>query len=99
MTAERCTEILLLMRENADYTRMIRGLPEDVVVSHKSGWIEDMQADVGIVTTPTNQHYLMAIYVYRPIGADGAYLTDPLASDAISGFARLIHSAFVPSAE
>ena len=99
MTPERCTEILLLLRENADYTRMIRGLPDDVVVSHKSGWIEDMQADVGIVTTPTNQHYLMAIYVYRPIGADGAYLTDPLASDAISGFARLIHSAFVPSAE
>jgi len=96
LTAERCTEMLLLMRENADYTRMMRGLPDDVVVSHKSGWIEDMQADVGIITTPAQQQYLMAIYVYRPIGADGAYLTDPVASDAISGFARLIHSAFVP---
>ena len=96
LTPERCTEMLLLMRENADYTRMMRGLPDDVVVSHKSGWIEDMQADVGIITTPAQQHYLMAIYVYRPIGADGAYLTDPVASDAISGFARLIHSAFVP---
>lgn len=96
MNADRCTEMLLLMRENADYTRMMRGLPDDVVVAHKSGWIEDMQADVGIVTTPAGQQYLMAIYVYRPIGADGAYLTDPLASDAISGFARLIHSAFVP---
>ena len=55
-----------------------------------------MQAAVGIITTPAQQHYLLAIYVYRPIGADGAYLTDPVASDAISGFARLIHSAFVP---
>jgi beta-lactamase class A len=96
LTAERCSEMLMLMRENADNTRMMRGMPDDVVVSHKSGWIEDMQADVGIVTTPAQQHYLMAIYVYRPIGADGAYLTDPVASDAISGFAQLIHSAFVP---
>ena len=98
LTPDRCTEILLLMRENADHSRMVRGLPDDVIVSHKSGWIEDMQADVGIITTPKNQHYLMAIYVYRPIGADGVYLSDPLASDAISGFARLIHSAFVPAA-
>ncbi len=99
LSADRCTEMLMLMRENADHSRMIRGLPDDVVVSHKSGWIEDMQADVGIITTPANQHYLIAIYVYRPIGADGAFLSDPLASDAISGFARLIHSAFVPGAE
>ncbi|MFM2308644.1 MAG: hypothetical protein RLY87_764 [Chloroflexota bacterium] len=99
LNAERCSEILLLMRENADRSRMVRGLPDDVVVAHKSGWIEDMQADVGVITTPNNQHYLMAIYVYRPIGADGAYLADPLASDAISGFARLIHSAFVPASE
>ena len=99
LTPERCTEMLLLMRENADHSRMVRGLPDDVVVSHKSGWIEDMQADVGIITTPANQHYLIAIYVYRPIGADGEFLADPLASDAISGFARLIHSAFVPAAK
>ena len=99
LTAQRCTDILMLMRENADTTRMMRGLPDDVVVAHKSGWIEDMQADVGIVTTPANQHYLVAIYVYRPIGADGVFLSDPLASEAISGFARLIHSAFVPAAK
>jgi beta-lactamase class A len=99
LTAERCSEILLLMRENADKTRLVRGLPDDVVVAHKSGWIEDMQADVGFVTTPANRTYLVAIYVYRPIGADGVFLSDPLASDAISGFARLIHSAFAPAAE
>lgn len=99
LNAERCSEILLLMRENADKTRLVRGLPDDVVVAHKSGWIEDMQADVGFVTTPANRTYLVAIYVYRPIGADGVFLSDPLASDAISGFARLIHSAFAPAAE
>lgn len=99
LSAQRCTDILMLMRENADHTRMMRGLPDDVIVSHKSGWIEDMQADVGIITTPANQHYLMAVYVYRPIGADGVFLSDPLASDGISGFARLIHSAFVPAAK
>jgi beta-lactamase class A len=36
-------QMLALMHDNADSTRMISGLPADAYVSHKSGWIEDMQ--------------------------------------------------------
>ena len=96
LNAERCSEILALMHENADNSRMMSGLPADAYVSHKSGWIEDMQADVGIVTTPDNQHSLMAIYVYRDIAENGGYLVDSVAGPAIGGFAQLIYSAFVP---
>jgi beta-lactamase class A len=96
LNAERCGEILALMHENADNSRMMSGLPADAYVSHKSGWIEDMQADVGIVTTPDNQHFLMAIYVYRDIAENGGYLVDSVAAPAIGGFAKLIYSAFVP---
>ena len=96
LNAERCGEILALMHENADNSRMMSGLPADAYVSHKSGWIEDMQADVGIVTTPDNQHFLMAIYVYRDIAENGGYLVDSVAGPAIGGFAKLIYSAFVP---
>lgn len=96
LTAERCGEMLDLMHENADYSRMMSGLPDDAYVSHKSGWIEDMQADVGIVTTPNNQHFVMAIYVYREITPEVGYLLDGTAGPVIGGFARLIYSSFMP---
>lgn len=96
LNAERCGEMLDLMHKNADYSRMMSGLPEEAYVSHKSGWIEDMQADVGIVTTPDKRHFMMAIYVYRDIAANGGYLLDNVAGPAIGGFARLIYSAFAP---
>jgi len=96
LNANRCGEMLALMHDNADDTRMISGLPADAYVSHKSGWIEDMQADVGIVTTPDKQHFLMAIYVYRDITENGGFLLDSVAGPAIGGFAQLIYSAFVP---
>lgn len=96
LNADRCSEMLALMHENADNSRMMSGLPADAYVSHKSGWIEDMQADVGIVTTPDKQHFLMAIYVYRDIAENGGFLLDSVAGPAIGGFAQLIYSAFVP---
>lgn len=97
LNAERCGQMLALMHENADYSRMMSGLPDDAYVSHKSGWIEDMQADVGIITTPDKRHFMMAIYVYRDIAKNGGYLLDNVAGPAIGGFARLIYSAFVPT--
>lgn len=97
LNSERCGQMLALMHENADNSRMMSGLPADAYVSHKSGWIEDMQADVGIITTPDNRHFMMAIYVYRDIAANGGYLLDNVAGPAIGGFARLIYSAFMPA--
>ena len=96
LNADRCSEMLALMHDNADNSRMISGLPADAYVSHKSGWIEDMQADVGIVTTPDKQHFLMAIYVYRDLTENGGDLQDSVAGPVIGGFAQLIYSAFVP---
>lgn len=96
LTAERCTEMLNLMRQNGDFTRMMSGLPEGTIAARKSGWIEDMQADVGIITTPSGRNFLMAIYVYRPITAEIGNLPDDIAAEAIGGFARLIYSAFEP---
>jgi hypothetical protein len=96
LTADRCIEMLELMRSNGDFTRMMSGLPEGAISARKSGWIEDMQADVGIVTTPAGRNFLMAIYVYRPITAEIGNLPDDIAAEAIGGFARLIYSAFEP---
>jgi len=96
LSADRCIEMLDLMRSNGDFTRMMSGLPKGAIAARKSGWIEDMQADVGIVTTPAGRNFLMAIYVYRPITAEIGNLPDDIAAEAIGGFARLIYSAFEP---
>ena len=52
LSAERCKEMIKRLEQNGDKTRMLAGLPVGAVVAHKSGWIEDMQADVGIVRSP-----------------------------------------------
>lgn len=96
LSADRCNEMLSLMRRNGDFTRMMSGLPEGTIAARKSGWIEDMQADVGIITTPSGRNFLMAIYVYRPITDEIGNLPDDIAAEAIGGFARLIYSAFDP---
>ncbi|HEU5089370.1 MAG TPA: serine hydrolase, partial [Roseiflexaceae bacterium] len=64
LTPERCAEMIKRLQQNGDHTRLVAGLPDGTAAAHKSGWIEDMQSDVGIVESPGG-NYLVAIYVYR----------------------------------
>jgi beta-lactamase class A len=95
LTAARCGEMIERLKQNGDHTRMVAGLPKMAVAAHKSGWIEDMQADVGIVETPGG-NYLTAIYVYRDMRGTGTFLTDQVATPAIAAFSRLIYSYYNP---
>jgi beta-lactamase class A len=89
LTASRCQEMLDLLAQNDDGSRMVSGLPADARVAHKSGWIETMQADVGIVRSPGGD-FLLSVYIYR----DGLNANDLTAKNAIAGFARLVYSWF-----
>lgn len=95
LTPARCSEMLDRLADNGDHTRMIAGLPDGVRVEHKSGWIEDMQADVGIVRSPGGD-FLTAIYLYRKITPGKTYLSDEVAAPVIASFARLIYTYFNP---
>lgn len=98
LNKSRCAEMISRLEKNGDNSRMRSGLPKNVVVSHKSGWIEDMQADVGIVRSPGGD-FLVAIYVYTDIRPNKAFLTDKVAAPTIGHFARLIYSYYNPMAE
>ena len=74
---------------------MVAGLPAGTHVAHKSGWIEDMQGDVGIVHSPSGD-FLMAIYIYTKIDIKKGYLEDRVATPVIASFARLVYSYFNP---
>jgi beta-lactamase class A len=95
LTPERCLEMLDRLAENGDKRRMVAGIPEGVRVEHKSGWTEDMQADVGIVRSPGGD-YVVAIYVYRPIAAGDAPVPDRIMMSTIAAFSRLVYTYFNP---
>jgi beta-lactamase class A len=91
LTIERCQEMLDLLAQNEDNARMRAGMPADIRVEHKSGWIQDMQADLGIVRSPGGD-FLLAIYLYRQTD----YLYDRTAHPVIAAFARMVYTAYNP---
>ena len=78
------------LHTNADYTRLVAGLPDGTYVAHKSGWIDDMQADVGIVHTPGGS-FVIALYAYRSKGMS-ASRAEPL----LAKLARLVYTYYNP---
>jgi Beta-lactamase enzyme family len=95
ITRARCAEMMTRLEKNGDQIRMRSGLPKGTVVAHKSGWIEDMQSDVGIVRSPGGD-FLVAIYVYTDIRPTKVFLTDAIAAPTIGHFARLIYTYYNP---
>ena len=95
LSAKRCQEMLDWLALNNDDSRMVAGLPADVRVEHKSGWIEDMQADVGIVRSPAGD-YILAVYYYRPLTAGRSSWADEVMAPVVAAFSRLVYSAYNP---
>ncbi|HWQ16183.1 MAG TPA: serine hydrolase, partial [Roseiflexaceae bacterium] len=94
LTAARCQEMIGRLEKNGDKKRLVAGLPPGTRAAHKSGWIEDMQADAGIVRSPGGA-YIVAIYLYRPLGG-GAPIPDRVMMESIAGFSRLIYTYYNP---
>jgi len=95
LSPARCQEMLDRLARNGDHSRMVAGLPAGTRVEHKSGWIEDMQSDVGIVHSPGGD-FLIAIYLYRDITPGKTYLSDAVAMPVLASFARLVYTYYNP---
>jgi beta-lactamase class A len=91
LTSERCQEMIELLRRNADNGRMVAGFPKGTQVAHKSGWIDDMQADVGIVNTPGGD-FVLAVYVYQT--RNFANSADP--TPALGQLANIVYTYYNP---
>ena len=66
-TPEECQAILDLMVLNEEGNLIRFGVPNDVPVSHKHGWIPDTHGDAGIVFSPGGD-YVLVEYLHRPGG-------------------------------
>ena len=94
LNAKRCGDMLDRLFANADASRMRSGLPRSARVEHKSGWIDDMQADAGIVRSPGGD-FVLAVYLYRVTKA-GVQQPDTLFAPYLGAFARLVYSYYNP---
>lgn len=91
LSSERCQEMIDRLRRNADKGRMVSGFPAGTQVAHKSGWIDDMQADVGIVNTPGGD-FVLAVYVYQTRNFANSAVPTP----ALGQLARIVYTYYNP---
>ncbi len=90
LTLERCQDMLDVLAQNEDTRRIRAGIPPHVRVEHKSGWINDMEADVGIVRSPGGD-FILAVFLYQQEG-----INTYSASETIANFARMVYTAYNP---
>jgi beta-lactamase class A len=95
LTAKRCQEMLDRLETNGDKTRLVAGIPDDVRVEHKSGWIEDMNGDAGIVRSPSGD-YVIAVYIYKPLSGGRFLWKDEEMAPVIAAFSHLAYTAYNP---
>ena len=64
-TPQECRLMLHVMANNTVDAFIKAGVPEDIVVAHKHGWIADTHTNAGIVFTPGGD-YVMVMALYQP---------------------------------
>ena len=95
LSPKRCQQMLDRLATNDDKTRMVAGLPTGTRVEHKSGWIENLQADNGIVRSP-NGDYVLSVYVYKKLPKDVSMWSDEMMAPTVAAFSRLAYTAYNP---
>jgi beta-lactamase class A len=65
ISQEECQQLLDYMDLNHIGSLIEEGVPEDVAVAHKHGWISDTHGDAGIVFSPGGDYVIVA-FMYKP---------------------------------
>jgi beta-lactamase class A len=64
LTPDECQAMLDIMSQNHIGSLIEAGVPEEIPVAHKHGWVGDSHGDAGIVFTPGGD-YVLCIYLYH----------------------------------
>jgi beta-lactamase class A len=93
-TQTECRQMLELMSAN-DLLRLLQGgIPEDVRISHKNGWIDNEHGDAGIVFPPNGRNYVVAVFLWENVD----FLDYNRAWPLIEGISRAAWNYFSPEA-
>jgi beta-lactamase class A len=91
-TQNECRQMLNLMSAN-DLERLLQGgIPQDAIISHKNGWLENVHGDAGIVFPSNGRNYVIAVFVWEA----GDFFTFERAWPLIEGVSRAAWNYFVP---
>lgn len=64
-TPQDCRKMLYIMSENTVDGMMKAGMPDDMVVSHKHGWLFETHTNAGVFFTP-NRDLVMVMALHQP---------------------------------
>lgn len=91
-TQNECQQMLELMSGN-DLLRLLQGgIPQGTRISHKNGWLENVNGDAGIVYPPNGRNYVIAVYVWKNLDFWSYTESWPL----VEGISRAAWNYFVP---
>jgi beta-lactamase class A len=65
LSPEECQQMLDYMSQNRIGSLLEAGLPPDVQMAHRHGWISDTHGDAALVSSPGGD-YVIAVYLYKP---------------------------------
>ena len=88
LTQPECQELLTMLQLNDLVELLEAGLPDDIPIAHKLGYIDDTYGNVGIVFG-TERDYLIGLALYQPVyleWADGSPLFAEISSLAYAHF-------------
>ena len=65
ITQQECRQMLEVTSAN-DLERLLQGgIPPDIRISHKNGWIFDTVGDAGVVYSPNGRHYVISVFLWE----------------------------------
>lgn len=91
-TPTECAQMLNLMSYNRIGALIESGVPSDVRVAHKHGWIEDTHGDAAVVFSPGGD-YVFVVVLHNPI-----WLNFDESSSLIENMSMTVYNYFNPDA-
>jgi beta-lactamase class A len=92
VNADACKEMTGHLKKCEDATKLKRLLPERIEVAHKTGSVNDVKTDAGILYLPTGP---VAVCVLTAKNVDRSYRTDNAANVLIGRVGKEVHDYFV----
>lgn len=97
ITQNECRQIIELLRGTNFKNMAELGIPDDVDLAHKVGYVDDTSSDVGIVMSPGGD-FVYAIYIWERGGrGDGSGLFDARKWDIFGNITRIAYNYFNPN--
>ncbi len=89
-TPDECRDMLSIMNNNRVGNLLERGIPANVPLAHKHGWIDDTHGDAGIIFSPGGT-YILAVVMHGP-----TWLNFEQSEPVVAEISRTVYNYYNP---